>query len=335
MEAIGRLAGGVAHDFNNIIVGLFGYSELLNAKLRARSAPEDELQTLAALQAACQRAANSTRQLLDLSRHKAPGCAPVDVHVLLPEACSFLGISLNAHITVCMLLNATLPVVLTDADQLHNAILNLCINSRDAMPGAMRAFAGRPAGSDSVVTPAADGGAITVSTANVELDAAFCRAHQPVFDLQPGLYLEITVADTGMGFDDSVKKHIFEPFFTTKVGVRDTRTEHVHPPHSHAPHRRRMHAVCAQARGRGTGLGLSCVFTFMQKSHGYIGACTHGPYRSRTAAHLTRRAVDAQRPSRSWGRARKCVSCFRNPERPLRRPRTRPPWRAVRSHRAR
>ncbi|HAE37245.1 MAG TPA: hypothetical protein DCG57_01250 [Candidatus Riflebacteria bacterium] len=193
MEAIGQLAGGVAHDFNNQLSGILGYAELLAKKLDN----EPQLKKMAeSIMTSALRSADLTRQLLAFARKGKFVSTPVDTHHLIAEVISLLQHSIDRRITIIQQLEAEIPVVAGDPGQLQNAILNLAINARDAMP---------------------DGGTLSFFTANIDFHEKV-RGH----DLPPGSYLQICVTDTGTGMNEEVKSRLFEPFFTTKQHGKGT-----------------------------------------------------------------------------------------------------------------
>jgi signal transduction histidine kinase/CheY-like chemotaxis protein len=182
MDAIGQLAGGVAHDFNNLLTGILGYASLLVET----GAPESREAGRAILEAG-QRAASLTRQLLGLARRGKLLNAPVDVHAIVDEVMRFLGRTLDRSIALERDLRARRAVVVGDAGQIHQILLNLAVNARDAMQG---------------------GGIMTFATEEVEAAAGE--------ELAAGRYLAISVRDTGIGIPREIRERIFEPFFTTK-----------------------------------------------------------------------------------------------------------------------
>lgn len=190
LEAIGQLAGGVAHDFNNMLGGIIGSAEILARQL----GPEHPLQKYVhIIFKAGENAASLTRKLLAFSRKDTLVKVPMDIHESLLSAQSLLERSLNKTITLRNRFLASETTIEGDSSQIENAIINLCVNSSQAMP---------------------DGGVLTIATENVELDAAYCEASS--FPLEPGLYVRIDVDDTGIGMAPEVLERIFEPFFTTK-----------------------------------------------------------------------------------------------------------------------
>ena len=189
MEAIGRLAGGVAHDFNNIISVILCYAELHLDELR----PEDPLRLdLVEIHRAAVRAVAVTRQLLAFSRQQVLQPRVVDLNQTLEDLASMLGRLLGEDIALSILIAHPLRTVYADRGQLEQMIMNLVVNARDAMP---------------------TGGKLTFETADVDLDATFAAAHA---ETKPGQYVVLTVTDTGTGMDEATRARIFEPFFTTK-----------------------------------------------------------------------------------------------------------------------
>jgi PAS domain S-box-containing protein len=189
MEAVGRLAGGVAHDFNNILTAIIGYSDLL---LRSASLSEEDRRDLAEIRDAADRAARLTKQLLTFSRKQVVQIQPVNLNDLVQGMEPMLKRLLGEDVTLTTALAPDLAAVEADPGQLEQVIMNLAVNARDAMP---------------------DGGQLTIETRNVELDAEYAATHANVV---PGRYVLLAVSDTGHGMDESVRAHLFEPFFTTK-----------------------------------------------------------------------------------------------------------------------
>jgi PAS domain S-box-containing protein len=190
LDAIGQLAGGVAHDFNNQLAGILGYAELISDRLEKG----EEKDWAMGIVKSATRAAGLTRQLLAYARRGTFAREAVDVHALCRETAGFLERSIDKRIRIRLDLDAPDSVVEGDSSQLQNAILNLSINARDAM---------------------GEGGTLTISTAPARPEA-LSRADLPPDAPRGAAFLEVAVTDTGTGMDDETKKHLFEPFFTTK-----------------------------------------------------------------------------------------------------------------------
>ena len=191
MEAVGQLTGGLAHDFNNLLAGISGSLDLLNLRMQQGQFTGIERYLLIA-QSGVKRAAALTHRLLSFSRRQTLDPRPADVNRLVADMVELIQRSVGPGIVVDVVSAPGLWPVLVDASQLENALLNLCINARDAMPG---------------------GGRITIETANSCLDERGSRLH----DLPPGDYLSLCVTDTGTGIPPELQEKIFEPFFTTKA----------------------------------------------------------------------------------------------------------------------
>nr|WP_315416147.1 ATP-binding protein [uncultured Pseudomonas sp.] len=190
MEAVGQLTGGLAHDFNNLLAGISGALELTVLRIaQGRWAEVDKYITTA--QGAAKRAAALPHRLLAFSRRQTLDPRPTDVNLLMDDMGELIQRTVGPSISVETLGASGVWPTLVDASQLENALLNLCINARDAMP---------------------DGGRISIETANVRVDAATASAQ----DLSAGEYLTLTVTDTGTGMTPDVMAKAFDPFFTTK-----------------------------------------------------------------------------------------------------------------------
>lgn len=190
MDLIGRLTGGVAHDFNNMLAGILSAAEVLELK---SGNDEKSLKFISFIKDTALKASGLTRKLLNFSRKGIRVSENVDVHNSISLAVDILRHSINPDIKIIKELNAEKSVVSGDASQLQSIILNLVINARDAMP---------------------DGGEVVIGTINVIMNEEHCL--KTGSGIEPGLYIRIRVKDTGAGIDDEVKAKIFEPFFTTK-----------------------------------------------------------------------------------------------------------------------
>ncbi|MBC8206245.1 MAG: response regulator [Kiritimatiellales bacterium] len=216
MDAIGQLAGGIAHDFNNVLMGIMGATEILQDYLT--DDPKAE-QFHGMIMDSAQRAAGLTEKLLAFSRKQTAVATCFDLHKTLNDCVSLLDSTIDPLIQIRTTLTAPHSHIVGDPAQLQASFLNIGINASHAMP---------------------KGGTLLITTRNIELDAAACKASP--FDLYPGSYLEVEFRDCGSGIDPTVLPHIFEPFYTTK------------------------------AQGKGTGLGLAAAFGTVQQHHGAIFA---------------------------------------------------------------
>ncbi len=233
MEAIGTLAGGIAHDFNNILTAILGFAELAQ---QAAPAGSDTAENINEVLTASARARALVAQILAFSRQQEVERQPMDIIPLLKEAMRLVRAGLPSTIEI----RTDLPgsaVVEADPSEIHQALMNLATNAGQAMP---------------------EGGTLHVSVEHLDLDAAACAEHQ---GLTPGLYVCLTVRDTGCGMDADTLGRIFEPYFTTK------------------------------AVGEGTGLGLAVVHGITKSLAGDV-AVTSEPGAG-TAFHLYLPAADA------------------------------------------
>jgi PAS domain S-box-containing protein len=190
MEAVGQLTGGLAHDFNNLLTAISGSLELLETRLAQGRVTELD-RYLHVAQGAAKRAAALTHRLLAFSRRQTLDPKPTDINRLIFDMDDLIRRTVSPAVTVTVAGATALWAVLVDPNQLENALLNLCINARDAMP---------------------DGGSLIIETANCPLDDTQAKA----LELQPGAYVSLSVADTGSGMTEDVIACAFDPFFTTK-----------------------------------------------------------------------------------------------------------------------
>jgi two-component system cell cycle sensor histidine kinase/response regulator CckA len=195
MEAVGRLAGGVAHDFNNILTAILGCADLLLDELPDGAPQREDAEQI---REAGLRAAALTRQLLAFGRRESVEPVPLNVNAVVANVEKMLRRVIGEDIELVAKLDPAAGTVVADAGQLEQVIMNLVVNARDAMP---------------------DGGRLTIETANVELDADYAARHLAV---TPGPHVMLAVTDTGVGIDDATLRRIFEPFFTTKPNGRGT-----------------------------------------------------------------------------------------------------------------
>jgi CheY-like chemotaxis protein len=217
MEAVGRLAGGIAHDFNNLLTVINGYSHLILGRLDKLDPSYKELEEI---HKAGEHAAALTRQLLAFSRKQVLQPHVLNLNAIVNNVDQLLRRLIGEDIQLVTLLDRNLGSVKVDPGQIERVILNLAVNARDAMP---------------------QGGKLTLTTANVDLDENFALQHREV---KPGRHVMIAVADSGAGMTDDVKAHLFEPFFTTK------------------------------GPGKGTGLGLATAHGVIRQSEGHIGVAS-------------------------------------------------------------
>jgi len=213
MEAIGQLAGGIAHDFNNHLSAILGFAEIL---LERQQDPE-LLGYTGGIVKSCKRSAELTRQLLAFARKGKYLTVLVDLQEVIQEVVQILKHSIDKRIVIRWIGAGQPRLVLGDPYELQNALMNLAINARDAMPG---------------------GGELTFSLEVRELDETTCR--RLPYDVFPGVFLQVSVSDTGVGMEKEVQQRIFEPFFTTKE------------------------------LGKGTGLGLASVYGTIKNHRGAI-----------------------------------------------------------------
>ena len=195
LEAVGQLTGGVAHDFNNLLTVILG-----NAELLSELAGTDQRQRMLAemIVGAGQRGAQLTQGLLAVARQQPLDPKVVDINLMLGEMESLLRRTLGAHVAIELVRPTALWKTLVDPAQIESAVLNLCINARDAMPA---------------------GGKIVIESANISLDQAYIALHP---DVQPGPYVCLAISDTGIGIAPEILARVFEPFFTTKEKGKGT-----------------------------------------------------------------------------------------------------------------
>lgn len=213
MEAIGTLAGGVAHDFNNLLTGILGYASFLREAVGGDPAVR---RAVSVIENAAERAADLTRQLLGFARRGEVRRMPVRVHSLVEEVSELLARTIDKRIDIVHHLEAGTDLILGDPGQMQQVILNLAVNARDAMP---------------------QGGRMVFRSRVVELRPEDAHLYP---ELAPGPYLELSVADTGLGIPKHVQARIFEPFFTTK------------------------------GPGKGSGMGLAVVYGILRGHGGSI-----------------------------------------------------------------
>src|SRR5690606_5813391 len=189
MEAVGRLAGGIAHDFNNLLTAILGYTELVLASLP----PDDPIAgDIQQVKAASDSAARLTRQLLTFSRRQVLQPVLIDVNDVVRHTEPLLRRLIGEDIDLDIRLTAAGAPVRADASQVEQAVMNLAVNARDALPR---------------------GGTVRIPTARVDLDETYTGLRG---EARPGPYVELAVSDDGVGMTEDVRRRLFEPFFTTK-----------------------------------------------------------------------------------------------------------------------
>ncbi len=189
LESVGRLAGGVAHDFNNLLTVIIGYAEMLLVGADKFEASKEAINQI--LQAG-ERAAELTRQLLAFSRKQVIEPSVINMNTIIGTTQTFLRRLIGEDIELVTRLDADLGLVLADPGQIHQIVMNLAINSRDAMP---------------------NGGSLHIETSNVDLDDGYRNEHTGV---EPGPHVMLAISDSGCGISPEIRARIFEPFFTTK-----------------------------------------------------------------------------------------------------------------------
>jgi len=213
LEAVGRLAGGVAHDFNNLLNVIMGFTELLEKDLPPASKGHGRVEQI---MKAAARAGDLTRQLLAFSRRQVLQPQVVDLAAALRDFSTMLRRVIGEDVELSIETPAEALFVRVDPGQIEQVLMNLAVNARDAMP---------------------QGGSLSLAASRARLDRAYAASHGPV---EPGDYVLVAVADTGVGMDAGIQARVFEPFFSTK------------------------------AASEGTGLGLATVYGIVKQSGGYI-----------------------------------------------------------------
>jgi two-component system cell cycle sensor histidine kinase/response regulator CckA len=217
MEAVGRLAGGVAHDFNNLLTVILGYADmLLTSERRDDEESRDRADQLQAVRDAGENAASLTQQLLAFSRQQVLRPQVLSLNSIVTSTEKLLRRVIGEDIKLQSKQSDDLRPIEADPGQLSQVLMNLAVNARDAMP---------------------NGGMLIIETSNIDLDADYALIYPNV---TPGLYVQLSVSDSGIGMDEETQRRIFEPFFTTKE------------------------------LGKGTGLGLASVYGIVQQSGGHI-----------------------------------------------------------------
>jgi PAS domain S-box-containing protein len=195
LEAIGRLSGGVAHDFNNILTAITGYSSIL---LRTLDRDDPKRGDVDEIKQAADRAAALTQQLLAFSRKQVMQPQVLDLNSIVANTEKMLQRLIGEDIELATILDPNLGRVKADPGRIEQVIMNLAVNARDAMP---------------------QGGKLTIESTNAVLDDAYALRH---VDVKPGRYAMLAVSDSGFGMDEETQSHLFEPFFTTKEDGKGT-----------------------------------------------------------------------------------------------------------------
>jgi len=189
LESLGQLAGGIAHDFNNLLGAILNYATFVAEATADNPAVHADVEQI---QAAAQRAARLTRQLLIIGRREPIRPETLDLNAIVVDIRELLARTIGEHVVLDVRLAPKLPNITADRGQTEQVLLNLAVNARDAMP---------------------DGGTLTIGTGLVDLDDDYIGLHPGA---NPGPHVELTVSDTGVGIPADVRAHVFEPFFTTK-----------------------------------------------------------------------------------------------------------------------
>lgn len=189
LESIGQLAGGISHDFNNVLAAILGYCELVLRQVEAGPLREDVME----IQKAAKRGSALTGQLLAFTRKRESQLRVLRLNDVVNDVVGMLGRLVGQSVELDVRLDPALGCVKANPSQVEQILMNLVVNARDAMP---------------------EGGRISIETANVELDEAYAATHRSA---EPGPHVMIAVSDTGIGMDEEIRSRIFEPFFTTKA----------------------------------------------------------------------------------------------------------------------
>jgi PAS domain S-box-containing protein len=233
MEAVGTLAGGIAHDFNNILTGILGSLDIaqreVSGGLPAASGPISD-----AIRAS-ERAVALIRQLLDFSRRSPSERRPVNLGNVVREVVTLFSQTIDRRIEITSSIEEDLPPAFVDPNQVHQVLMNLCVNARDAILESLDA---KDAGGNRPLT----GYWVYVRAERVLVDDEYCRLFPYA---RRGRFIRLSIGDNGAGMDEALQRRIFEPFFTTKK------------------------------MGRGTGLGLSTVYGIVKQHNGWINLDSH------------------------------------------------------------
>ena len=217
MESLGRLAGSIAHDINNLLAAIDGFCDLIMLKAESR---ESVAGYVGKIKDVKNSASAFIRQLVSFSRKQPVMPGEVDLNEVIRKMQDLLLPVMGARIDLKLMLDPQACLVMADRSQLEQVIMNLCLNARDAMPG---------------------GGTFTLASSHADVNEESAVQYR---DLPPGSYVRIIATDTGNGMDEETAAHVFEPFFTTKE------------------------------EGRGSGLGLTTVYTIVKQAGGTIRLLT-------------------------------------------------------------
>jgi signal transduction histidine kinase/ActR/RegA family two-component response regulator len=238
MESVGRLAGGIAHDFNNMLGVILGYSELALGQVQADQPMHSALQ---GIQQAAQRSAELTRQLLAFARKQTVAPKVLDLNETVASMLNMLRRLIGENIDLAWLPGENLGPIKMDPTQIDQILANLCVNARDAI---------------------GETGKVTIETANVVVDEAYCAGHVGAV---PGNYVLLALSDNGRGMDRETLSHLFEPFFTTKE------------------------------MGKGTGLGLATVYGIVKQNSGFVNVYSEPGQGTTFKMYLPRHVAKGER----------------------------------------
>ena len=196
LEAIGQLSSGVAHDFNNLLGAIMGHAELLKMNLNPESSL---LRHSEVIISSCQKAADLTKQLLTFARKAPIELQKIDLNAVIKQAIGLMERTIDHRVEIVVNLQEQPAFILGDRNLLENALLNIAINARDAMP---------------------EGGSLCITSESAGLNEADCKNCH--LEVKEGRYVKVSIADTGTGMSKAIKDRIFEPFFTTKEAGKGT-----------------------------------------------------------------------------------------------------------------
>jgi two-component system cell cycle sensor histidine kinase/response regulator CckA len=231
MEALGQLAGGIVHDFNNLLTAISGYAQLALMDLHEGNRYYQDFQQV---KKATDRGKELTEELRLFTRQSAGTREPVDLNAIVEETTKILARTFPPQLRIAMELDPQLKGLLGNTSQMSQMVMNLCVNARDAILGTMKTGAGSE---DGIGAPRKSQGLLVLRTGNQDLDAATASRF---LDAKPGSYVCLTVQDNGVGIPSAHLDRLFEPFFTTK------------------------------GEKSGTGLGLAVVYGIVQSHGGFI-----------------------------------------------------------------